>query len=143
MSPRGQERRRHARYQHRLGLRVSGTDAPIPPLPAPLPGAASHPIEIETLDISSGGAVCHSGILLPVMTRLSINLLLPSDDGRDASLLRPLLLRGCVVRAEPEPASTGRGGFRIALLFTEVGDDDQKALDRFLSGRYPERLRTH
>ncbi len=140
MAQRGLERRRHVRFPHRLGVNVSTPTASKEAAGAAPAPDDTRPIEIETLDISSGGAICHSMVLLPVMTRLQINLLLPRDDGR---LLKPMTLRGCVVRAEPAPVSDLRGGFHIAMLFTEIDTRDQQLLDEFLERRDPGRQLAH
>lgn len=120
MTPRGQERRSDRRYEHRIGAEVSTP-----------PGTVS----IETVNISAGGALCLSSSPIPLMTRLRITLFLPSDDGREATLLDPLVMNACVVRCEPAPDTRAGRKHLLAVFFTEVSDEDRAALERYLARR--------
>ncbi|MFQ5719147.1 MAG: PilZ domain-containing protein [Acidobacteriota bacterium] len=87
MSPRGQEKRRHVRVEERLTLRT--VDA-----------AGLGTIEMETANLSLGGATCLSRKPIPPMTRLQLSIFLPSTDGRNATLHYPVQVEAVVVRTE-------------------------------------------
>ncbi|MFQ5766516.1 MAG: hypothetical protein ACE5ID_00815 [Acidobacteriota bacterium] len=87
MSPRGKEQRRHDRVPGRVTLRTVATDL-----------ASS---EMETDNLSLGGAYCLSHHSIPIMTRLRLNIFLPSSDGRKAQLHYPIEVDAVVVRSEP------------------------------------------
>jgi hypothetical protein len=88
---------------------------------------------METVDISAGGASCISPTPIPPMTRLEISLFLPSPDGRAARMIEPIVVRGCVVRCEPSSPQDPRGGFRIAVFFTGVSDEDRDLIQSCLA----------
>ena len=88
MSPRGKEKRRHGRLQERVTLRTVST-------------AGLGTIVMETSNLSLGGAYCLSDREIPPLTRLQLNIFLPSTDGRTAQLHYPIEVDAVVVRTEP------------------------------------------
>lgn len=58
-------------------------------------------IEMETANLSVGGAYCLSERAIPPMTRLQLNIFLPSSDGHPATLHYPIEVTAVVVRSEP------------------------------------------
>lgn len=114
MCPRGKERRKHERTPERLTLRTV---------------AAGHDsIELETANLSLGGAWCHSSRRLAPMTRLQLSIFLPSLDGRPARLNEPLAIDAVVVRAE----KNGDGRWRLALFFAGMSAADRAFLAEYL-----------
>ena len=114
MSPRGRERRQHERMAERLTLRTLSPDL--------------DSIELETANLSMGGAWCHSSRRLTPMTRLKLSIFLPSHDGRPARLHAPLDIDAVVVRAE----KNGDGGWRLALFFAAMSAADRAFLAAYL-----------
>ena len=88
MSPRGKEQRRHSRFDGQITLRTASA-------------AGLGTIEMETANLSIGGAYCLSDRAIPPMTRLQLNIFLPSSDGRPATLHYPIEVTAVVVRSEP------------------------------------------
>lgn len=113
-------------------------------------------IEMETGNLSLGGAYCLSERSIPPMTRLKLSIFLPSNDGRPARLHYPIEVDAVVVRAEPlngKPSAAaakpaGRGGraqskrraagpaaprqYRLALFFADMAEDAKAALASYL-----------
>jgi len=85
-------------------------------------------IELETANLSMGGAWCHSSRRLAPMTRLKLCIFLPSSDGRAARLHSPLDIDAVVVRAE----KSDDGGWRLALFFAGMSAADRDFLAGYL-----------
>ncbi len=140
MSPRGKEKRRHGRVAERLTLETLGGDF--------------GTIELETANLSLGGAYCLSTQPIPPMTRLRLNIFLPSSDGRAARMHYPIEVDAVVVRTEvlegsapvtaaaevkaPPGGGNGHPGpaaYRLALFFAGMTDENRQDLARFLESR--------
>lgn len=85
-------------------------------------------IELETANLSMGGAWCHSSRRLAPMTRLKLSIFLPSRDGRPARLHAPLDIDAVVVRAE----KSAENGWRLALFFAGMNAADRAFLADYL-----------
>jgi PilZ domain len=86
---------------------------------------------LETINLSAGGMFCTSSTFIAPMTRMALQMRLP---GHDAG--RPIEGEAVVVRTDPSSASPAPpGGYRIALYFSRLGDDDRRALQTFLQSR--------
>jgi c-di-GMP-binding flagellar brake protein YcgR len=118
MSPRGKEKRHHDRVSDRLTLRTLTPDL--------------DTIEMETANLSLGGAYCLSSRSIPPMTKLRLNIFLPSTDGRPAHLHYPIEVDAVVVRAEQLNANQANGAYRLALFFSNMEDKDRHELARYL-----------
>jgi hypothetical protein len=118
MSPRGREKRRHDRVSEQLTLRTLTSDL--------------GTIEMETSNLSLGGAYCLSSRSIPPMTKLHLNIFLPSTDGRPARLHYPLEVDAVVVRSERLDERQDNGSYRLALFFADMNDKDRQELARYL-----------
>jgi hypothetical protein len=118
MSPRGKEKRRHDRVSDRLTLRTLSSDL--------------GTVELETSNLSLGGAYCLSSRSIAPMTRLHLNIFLPSTDGRPAQLHYPLEVEAVVVRSERLNGAEANGSYRLALFFADMNDKDRQELARYL-----------
>ena len=118
MSPRGQEKRRHDRVSPNLTLQTIGSEY--------------GTIEMEISNLSLGGAYCLSSKETPAMTRLRLNIFLPSTDGHDARLHFPIDVEAVVVRAEDVNGHGGDQAWRLALFFSRIAEQDRQALARYL-----------
>jgi hypothetical protein len=143
MSPRGSEKRCHDRVSGRLTLQTLSSEY--------------GKIEMETDNLSLGGATCLSSKSIPLMTRLRLNIFLPSTDGRPAHLHYPIEVDAVVVRSEPlngtaPPRRTTAGGrstgradasrtdgqgaagaaYRLALFFSGMEEKDRQVLASYL-----------
>jgi hypothetical protein len=111
----GNEKRRHPRVSESLTIR-----------------AVDGGLAFQTINLSAGGLFCTSPQFIAPMTRLSLamDVPLPNDE--------PARIEGeaVVVRTEPEsPQPAHRGGYRVALFFSRLADDDRRALQTFLASR--------
>lgn len=82
-------------------------------------------VATETVNVSCGGTLCWLEHSLPVMTKVAVALALPK---------RLVHCTGVVVRCLPVPAAQarGRGRYRAALFFTDVGREDHRAIAEFV-----------
>ena len=87
MTPRGKEENHHDRFDGQITLRTVAS-------------AGLGTIEMETANLSVGGAHCLSDRAIPPMTRLQLNIFLPSRDGRTGTLHYPIQVTAVVVRSE-------------------------------------------
>jgi hypothetical protein len=108
------EKRLHPRIDERLSIR------------SPQQGGAV----LETINLSVGGMFCTSSEYIAPMTRMALEVRLPGDAGK------PIEGEAIVVRTEPPAAAAApKGGYRIALYFSRLEDDDRHALQTFLQSR--------
>jgi c-di-GMP-binding flagellar brake protein YcgR len=109
------EKRRHARVPESLTIRA----------------AHEGGVAFQTINLSAGGMFCTSPTYIAPMTKLSLTMEVPHSDA-------PAHIEGeaVVVRTEPEAtAPAPRGGYRLALFFSRLADDDRRALQAYLSSR--------
>jgi len=110
------EKRAAPRHSERLSLLVS-----------------SEPqgrFEIETLNVSLSGAYCRSRYFLPIMTRLTVTLVLPGQKKQ-----QNLSAAAVVVRVNPSTDAGSAGFYDMALYFTGMKPDEQERLGAFLRSR--------
>ena len=118
MSPRGQEKRKHDRVSQNLTLQTIGSEY--------------GTIEMEISNLSLEGAYCLSSREIPAMTRLRLNIFLPSTDGHEARLHFPIDVEAVVVRAEDVNGHDGDASWRLALFFSQIAEQDRQVLARYL-----------
>lgn len=105
----GDERRRYPR-SHRAFQGIEDQSGP---------GVLNH-----VDNISSSGVSCHTVKPVPLMTRMSVVVELPKP------FTHRVEAEGIVVRCDPHESGDDR--FRVAILFTKLSDDDQKAIHEFV-----------
>jgi hypothetical protein len=105
----GQERRRYARS--RRGFPAVVDDGG--------PGVLNH---ID--NISANGVLCHTVKPIPLMTKMSMALELPRPNERRIEC------EGIVVRCDPH--DVGDDHFKVAILYTKIGDEDRDAIHEFV-----------
>jgi len=115
MSP-ASEKRRHPRKEQALALRVTNDGG------APL----------ETINLSCGGILCSSAAWVAPMTRMAVSLELPLAPPAEPSVVRG---EAVVVRTEPVPPASPKGGYRIALFFSRMDEEHRATLQQFLESR--------
>jgi len=114
-----QDKRRHPRVAHKIRVRSHEREA----------------VELETIDLSVGGFSCMAPVFLAPMTKMAVSLVLPHDSaGRAAE--QTVKGEAVVVRSEPAyPSSGHNGGYRVALFFSHMEEDDRHRLNRFLGAK--------
>jgi hypothetical protein len=113
VTPRGDERRKHPRFERPLEL----TDG------QPEQGFAV----LETMNVSLGGVLCRVDRFLEPMTRLKVQGRVPGSD-------QTLRADAVVVRVEPEVEVADRDDYRVALFFQQMGEEDRAVLQDYLEG---------
>lgn len=109
----GQERRRGQRAAAHVPVRIAQEDGDV---------------VTETLNISRSGAYCRVNTRIELMTKLKIQILLPSRKNQKR-LNKTIHCRGVVVRVEPA-AENGR--FEIAIFFNEIAQRDAESINDYV-----------
>ncbi len=114
----GPERRRHARLEHAVPVKISSGD---------------FDIVTETRNISCSGAFCQVSRHLAPMTKLKVHLLLPLRWGTK-TVSKRIDCEGVVVRAQ----SVLQGDrFDTAIFFSDIKPRDSAAIARFVADKLP------
>ncbi|GMV98911.1 MAG: hypothetical protein AMXMBFR84_00510 [Candidatus Hydrogenedentota bacterium] len=109
MAPSGDERRRYPRSRRGFAaLEDKGG-----------PGVLNH-----VDNISANGVLCHTVKPIPLMTKMSIVLELPTDP------VQRVEAEGIVVRCDPH--ELGDDHFKVAIIYTKIGDEDLDAIHNFV-----------
>jgi PilZ domain len=113
------DKRRHPRVAQRIKVRSSSREA----------------VELETIDLSAGGFSCTAPAFLPLMTKLALSLVLPTNGPTATDKtngLETVTGEAVVVRTEPPAPVDGQGAYRVALFFSKMDDVDRQRLHEFL-----------
>lgn len=110
MRTNGDERRRYPRSRRALPQIVQDDG----------PGVLNH-----VDNISANGVLCHTVKPIPLMTKMSIALDLPKREGHRIEC------EGVVVRCEPH--DVGDDHFKVAILYTKISEDDQRAIEELVA----------
>ena len=108
----GQERRKGQRAAAHIPVRIAQEDGDI---------------VTETLNISRSGAYCRVNKRIELMTKLQIQILLPSRKNQKRS--KTIHCHGVVVRVEPA-AENGR--FDVAIFFNEIAQRDAESINDYV-----------
>ncbi len=119
--PIGPERRRHARLEHAVPVKISSGD---------------FDIVTETRNISCSGAFCQVSKHLAPMTKLKVHLLLPLRSGTK-TVSKRIDCEGVVVRAGLAPQGDC---FNTAIFFSDIKSRDSEAIARFVADQLPHGL---
>jgi len=109
MQPDVKERRRYHRSQRGFPVVVDESG----------PGVLNH-----VDNISPNGVLCHTVKPVPLMTKMSVALVLPGP------AQHRIECEGVVVRCERH--ESGDDHFKVAILFTKLDDDDKRAVEAFV-----------
>lgn len=109
----GQERRKGRRAAAHIPVRIAQEDGDV---------------VTETLNISRSGAYCRVNKRIELMTKLKIQILLPSRKNQKR-LNKTIHCQGVVVRVEPA-AEDGR--FEIAIFFNEIAQRDAESINDYV-----------
>jgi len=75
-------------------------------------------------NISASGVLCHTVKPIPLMTKLGMGLELPAPADRRVDC------EGVVVRCEAD--EEGGDSFKVAILYTQISDEDRDAIQAFV-----------
>src|SRR5258705_1464314 len=126
----GAERRRQARTEARLSMRVEGRDA----------DSASAQVVTESQNISSSGVYCRSSHFLAPFSKVDLTIVLPRLPGVRAGN-ELLKCEGIVVRCESSAAKRGDKGFQLACMFSALEPRHRQMLDAYVTWRNLQSLR--
>ena len=90
---------------------------------------------METIDLSAGGFSCTAPAFLPLMTKLALSLVLPTNGPTATDKtngLETVTGEAVVVRTDPPAPVDGQGAYRVALFFSKMDDADRQRLHDFL-----------
>ena len=110
MMQRGQDRRRYPRSRRGFPAIVDESG----------PGILNH-----VDNISANGVLCHTVRPIPLMTKMSIGLELPEPEAKRIEC------EGIVVRCDPH--DLGDDHFRVAILYTKIGESEREAIEAFVA----------
>ena len=82
---------------------------------------------LDVVNLSGSGALCRSPIPMAVRSQVEGRIVLPSPDGKNATLL----VRALVLRSDPVEGAQGHEHI-VALHFDELETDQKKTLRRFV-----------
>ncbi len=111
-----------SRVERRQSPRVKKTV----PIKVKVPGID---LVTQTKDISSLGAFCSVKQSIPLMTKLSITLLLPEHKKENNKIPHKIACQGVIVRSEESPKDNL---FHIAIFFTQIREKDKSLLESFI-----------
>lgn len=115
-----QERRKYPRVEAFLPLKITSAD---------------YDIVTETKNISASGAYCTVDEPLPLMTKLSIIILLPfkhNSGGERGKNIKKINCGGAVVRKETV-RDNGKHLYRVGIFFNEISDKDRKVIVSYIN----------
>jgi hypothetical protein len=90
----------------------------------------------RTLNISSSGIYCEIPRYIEPLTRIRMELLIPTRAESDDEGVR-VGFDGVVVRTEPELPSTETVTYKIAVFFTSIPESSTKILNSFIEKHLP------
>jgi len=116
------DRRRHPRVEERLPLKIKdeGFDA----------------ISV-TKNISCSGVFCQVEGYFPLLSKVKIVLLLPSEDKAKA---RPIHMEGVVVRSEPVKSAPESNCRNVAIFFNKIKRQDAAKISNYINSILAKRM---
>jgi len=115
------ERRRAARYDARLNLKVLiGPD-----------GVEEEIDGLATVNVSASGLYFHAKNWIEPMTKLALSFDVPVDS-EDATAIRPVECEGIVVRVMPEEPESHDDTYEVAVFFTTIDAESLHHLECYL-----------
>ncbi|RJP28798.1 MAG: PilZ domain-containing protein [Candidatus Omnitrophota bacterium] len=116
MNKTGKERRQYPRVTATLPFRVI---------------ANGYDFATSTENVSCIGAYCHVDKYIPPFTKVAVDISLPPGNKR-LKKNAPLKCTGVIVRTEDDT----NGGFKIAIFFNDIKDEQKKKISEYLSHFY-------
>lgn len=126
----GAERRRKARTDARLSMRVEGNPPDSPPAQ----------VVTESQNISSSGVYCRSSHFLAPYSKVDLTIVLPRMPGVRAGN-ELLKCEGIVVRCDPAAAKRGDKSYQLACMFSSLEARHREMLEEFVTWRNLQALR--
>ena len=126
----GAERRKKARTDARLSMRVEGQPAETAPAQ----------VVTETQNISSSGVYCRASHFLAPYSKVDLTIVLPRLPGVRAGN-ELLKCEGIVVRCEPAAAKRGDKGYQLACMFSGLESRHREMLEEYVTWRNLQSLR--
>ncbi len=115
MPKKTKDRRRRPRTSKQVPLSLKDTE----------PGILNN---VE--NISSSGVLCHTAKMLPLMSRVAMEIALEMPDPF-SDKTESVVCQGVVVRSEKRPDEKNNG-YETAIFFTRMSEKDRAKLERFV-----------
>lgn len=116
------ERRRHPRVEEKLPLKIKDE---------------SFDAISVTKNISCSGVFCQVDGYFPLLSKVKIMLLLPSEEKSKA---HPIHIDGVVVRSEPIKVSRGTNCRNIGIFFNRIRKQDQLKIANYINSILAKRM---
>ncbi len=113
-----QERRRYQRASKNIAIKLKDREADF---------------VTETKNISCIGAYCQIDTYLPLLTKLSITLLLPRS--KESKNAKHITCEGTIVRIERASDPPEHNKYNIAIYFNEISKGDMKIIDAYVKNQ--------
>lgn len=110
----GQERRRYARVDKNIAIKLKDKDVDF---------------VTETMNLSCIGAYCQINSYVPILTKLKITLLIPRARGKTAA--KHIACEGTVVRVARSHDPMEPNKYNIAIYFNQITKSDMKLIDAY------------
>jgi hypothetical protein len=116
----GPERRRSARVDAQIALKLSGDDSVVP----------GESITTESINVGSEGVYCPVSHFVAPLTKLQVTMVLPMKTKKGQ--VRNEVVKADAVVVRCQPAGGESGGYRIALFFTGLAAATRQVLDEYV-----------
>jgi hypothetical protein len=116
------ERRRHPRVDEKLPLKIKDE---------------SFDAISVTKNVSCSGVFCQVDGYFPLLSKVKIVLLLPSEEKAKA---RPIRIEGVIVRSEPVNLSPGSSFRNIAIFFNKIKRQDTAKISNYINSILAKRM---
>jgi hypothetical protein len=109
------------------------------PLDLVIPGSKTEePLHATSVNVSMNGVYCHVDRHIPLFTRTHVRFVNPNQKSASAPIVSQC--EGIVVRVEPEPEELNRTGYRVALCFQRLFQQEREALQQMINAHTAESL---
>ena len=116
------ERRKHVRVKGDIAVAINDTESNI---------------ITEAKDISKSGVCCKTNKIIPLMTKVVINLLLPVLV-RGQKQIKRVKCQGVIVRHDV--VKNDPGVYNMAIYFTDMTKQDKNILDKYIDSLIKEAM---
>jgi len=89
----------------------------------------------KTINLSAGGFYCKIPFFVPVLTKLSLSMVVPVSEPSGREQDHVITCKGMVVRTVPAKPAPKVKSYEIGCFFTDIGDYDRLVIEQYLADR--------